>query len=141
MAGERASHGEFILATIGFNHYNLRAPRDLLEQLREFYCRVIGLRVGSRPPFESFGYWLYAGEQDILHLSESHPPEVRLTHALTTFDHVALTCTRPAETQAHLDRCGVPYDRAVVPLVGRLQLFLRDPAGNGVELSFVDTGG
>ena len=65
------------MTVVGFNHYNLRAPRELLEQLRSFYCDVVGLRVGPRPSFASFGYWLYAGEQDILHLTETDAGEVR----------------------------------------------------------------
>ena len=40
----------------GLGHYNLRAPRELLESLRAFYCDVIGLSTGKRAPFGSFGY-------------------------------------------------------------------------------------
>ena len=31
----------------GFAHYNLRAPRPLLEELRKFYTEVVGLSVGD----------------------------------------------------------------------------------------------
>ena len=41
------------MATLAFAHYNLRAPRKLLDELRDFYCDVVGLRVGERPPFRS----------------------------------------------------------------------------------------
>ena len=34
---------------------------DDIEATREFYCQVVGLRVGERPPLEFPGYWLYAG--------------------------------------------------------------------------------
>ena len=59
------------MPAIGFSHYNLRAPRALLDELREFYCDVVGLELGARPPFRSFGYWLYAGGHPVLHLSEA----------------------------------------------------------------------
>ncbi|CAN5880514.1 VOC family protein [soil metagenome] len=121
---------------IGFNHYNLRASLELMEQLREFYCRVVGLKVGARPPFDSFGYWLYAGENAILHLSQTKPGETRLPHIAGIFDHVAFSCTELAQTEAHLTACGVLFQRATVPHSGRAQLFFRDPAGNGVELNF-----
>jgi catechol-2,3-dioxygenase len=120
----------------GLNHYNLRAPRDLLEALRLFYCEVVGLQPGERPPFDSFGYWLYAGDQAILHLSEARPGEQRASSAVNTFDHAAFNCTGRREAEAHLVRCGVPYRTAVVPMTGQVQLFLQDPAGNGIELNF-----
>jgi hypothetical protein len=55
----------------GFSHYNLRAPHALLETLRAFYSEVVGLTPGARPAFTSFGYWLYAGDEAVLHLSEA----------------------------------------------------------------------
>ncbi len=46
----------------GFDHYNLRADRAVLDELRDFYRDVVGLAVGDRPPFRRFGYWLYSGD-------------------------------------------------------------------------------
>jgi catechol-2,3-dioxygenase len=123
---------------LGFSHYNLRAPRALLEQLRAFYCDVVGLEVGVRPPFRSFGYWLYAGGKDILHLSECKPDEHRETHVQGTFDHVAFACAGRAAMENRLRQLGIPYEVAQVPQTGQAQLFFSDPAGNGVELNFAD---
>ena len=50
-------------AVAAFDHYNLRAARPVLDELRDFYRDVVGLTVGERPPFRRFGYWLYSGEQ------------------------------------------------------------------------------
>jgi catechol-2,3-dioxygenase len=126
------------MPTIGFAHYNLRAPRVLLEELAAFYCEVVGLAAGHRPPFESFGYWLYAGEHDVLHLSEAAPSESRPSHIASTFDHAAFTCTGLVEFERLLAQKGIQYEVASVPLTGQVQLFFRDPAGNGVELNFSD---
>jgi catechol-2,3-dioxygenase len=120
----------------GFSHYNLRAPRELLDALRDFYCDVVGLTVGERPPFRSFGYWLYAGGEALLHLSECSPDEHRAVNVSGTFDHAAFACTGLAEFVAHLGKCGVQYEMARVPQTKQVQLFLTDPAGNGVELNF-----
>ncbi len=120
----------------GFNHYNLRAPRAVLDTLRDFYCSVVGLTQGDRPPFRSFGYWLYADRRDILHLSEARPDEVRATNVATTFDHVAFTCSGFAATEAHLMRHGISYRVSEIPQTGQRQIFFRDPAGNGVEFNF-----
>lgn len=123
------------MAVTGFNHYNLRAQRDLLDRLRAFYCDVVGLKQGSRPAFRSFGYWLYAGDHDVLHLSEASPDEIRATHVLTTFDHVAFTCTDATDMQAKLTAHGIEYRMAEIAQTGIVQIFFRDPAGNGVEMN------
>ena len=123
----------------GFNHYNLRASRALLDQLRDFYCEVVGLSLGERPAFRSFGYWLYAGGRDVLHLSECPPDEVRLTHVETTLDHVAFTCTDFAGTCARLERLGISFGQREVAATGIRQIFFNDPAGNGIEFNFAAT--
>ena len=124
------------MPTVGFSHYNLRAPRELLDALREFYCAAVGLHQGARPPFPNFGYWLYAGDRDVLHLSEAAAGDVRAVGVKSTFDHVAFTCTGRADTEQRLARNGIEYRVGVVPGTGQVQLFFHDPAGNGVELSF-----
>ena len=126
------------MAATGFNHYNLRAPRELMDQLRDFYCNIVGLHQGKRPDLGSVGYWLYAGSECVLHLSQARPDESRFTHTSTTFDHAAFTCTDRAGMEARLERHNIPFSRSYVAELGINQLFLEDPAGNGVELSFSD---
>ncbi|MBV8605356.1 MAG: diguanylate cyclase [Pelomonas sp.] len=120
----------------GLAHVNLRAPRALLDALRDFYVDVVGLAPGPRPPFASFGYWLYAGGRDVLHLSEARAGEERAPGRSPTYDHLALACDDLAGTEAQLRARGLAYRRAAVPLTGQVQLFFADPAGNGVELNF-----
>ncbi|ARO88088.1 diguanylate cyclase [Nitrosospira lacus] len=126
------------MTTIGFNHFNLRAPRDLMDELKAFYCGIVGLDQGQRPDLGTPGYWLYAGNQCVLHLSQARADETRLTHTATTFDHVAFTCTNRAEMEARLKRHNISYTAGQVPSMGIAQLFFKDPAGNGVELSFAE---
>jgi catechol-2,3-dioxygenase len=119
-----------------FNHFNLRAERALLERLRDFYVDVVGLREGPRPPFDFHGYWLYLQDKAVLHLAEV--PAGASSPQRGTFDHVAFTCTGLAATEAELRRRDVAFRRAQVPGTTQIQLFLRDPAGNGVEFNFQD---
>ena len=119
-----------------FDHYNLRAARPMLDTLRDFYRDVVGLAVGDRPPFRRFGYWLYAADRPVLHLSEADDGEARSGTAVTTFAHAAFNCTGRADFEARLKRFGVAYRTARVPLLNLAQLFFHDPAGNGVELQF-----
>lgn len=120
-----------------FNHFNLRAPQPLLKHIRDFYVDVVGLREGWRPPFDFRGHWLYLGEQAVLHLVELPPGSLGAAPgAASTFDHVAFSCSGLAETEARLQRLGVAYRRAYVPGTTQCQLFVQDPAGNGVEFNF-----
>ena len=118
-----------------FDHYNLCAPRELLERLRLFYTETVGLTVGYRPRFQKFGYWLYAGDHAVLHLSESSQGDLMLSDQ-TSFNHAAFNCIGLEEFQQRLAKLGVPYTTARIPDLKRVQLFISDPAGNGVELNF-----
>ncbi len=53
---------------LSINHIQLVAEKDLVIQLKDFYCDVVGLTEGFRPAFERFGFWLYIGDKDVLHL-------------------------------------------------------------------------
>ena len=118
------------------NHYNLRASRAMLDRLRDWYRDALGLEVGERPPFRFHGYWLYAGGRPILHLSEASPGEEHPGPGAGTFDHVAFTCSGISSMRERLDALHIPYRVADVPLTKQRQVFLQDPAGNGVELNF-----
>lgn len=119
----------------GLAHYNLRAERGLLEALRHFYVEVVGLKEGPRP-LNSFGFWLYAGDRDVLHLSEAVAEDKRRTGSDLTFDHVAFACEDWPEFRDRLERHSIKFTERGGHGNGRRQVFFRDPAGNGIELSF-----
>jgi catechol-2,3-dioxygenase len=120
----------------GFDHYNLRASRPVLDELKAFYCDVVGLTLGERPPFRRFGYWLYADGRPVLHLSEADEHESRSRTAVTTFAHAAFNCSDRERYERRLTELGIPFRTARVPQLAIEQLFFHDPAGNGVELQF-----
>jgi catechol-2,3-dioxygenase len=124
------------MTTIGFAHYNLRAPRDLLDRLRDFYCDVVGLTAGPRPPFTSHGHWLYAADHDVLHLSELTTSCFSLQHVHTTFDHAAFRATDREGVEKKLRQLEIPFHTDRIPETGQYQIFFKDPAGNGVEMNF-----
>jgi catechol 2,3-dioxygenase-like lactoylglutathione lyase family enzyme len=124
------------MSTRGLSHINFHASRDLLDALKDFYCDIVGLEIGERPPFPAFGYWLYAGGQPVVHLYEAGPDETRRTDVVTTFDHIAFDCQDSDTVEALLRRRGISYRKAVVPASRQVQFFLADPAGNKVELNF-----
>lgn len=91
---------------------------------------------GLRPPFPRFGYWLYVGSQDVLHLTEASADEYRSAHTNTTFDHASVNCTGRKEFERKQIQLGIAHQIAPVPQTGQIQIFFKDPAGNGVEVNF-----
>ena len=118
------------------DHFNIRASKPLVEELREFYCVLIGLSEGFRPPFEEPGYWLYAGEHAILHLSVAGADEKQLPQVEFMLNHVAMDCSGKSDFEKRLNENAIPYEYATVPGTTVEQIFLKDPAGIGIELSF-----
>jgi catechol 2,3-dioxygenase-like lactoylglutathione lyase family enzyme len=116
------------------DHINIRAPRDIIEQVREFYCTVFGLEEGFRPAFASSGYWLYAGDHPLVHLSvggESGAPD-RPSH----LDHVAFRSAGLDAFRQTLEENGISYRENFVPEIDLSQVFFTDPAGTGLEVNF-----
>lgn len=123
----------------GIGHANLRAPAWMVERLRRFYLDVVGLREGPRPAFRSGsrGHWLYAGDRDVLHLTIGRDDEPA-GQARGAFNHLAFACGDLPAMRARLDAAGIAYTTDVVDELRQTQLFLSDPAGIGVELTFHD---
>lgn len=122
----------------GLSHYNLRVCRSELDTIRDYYTDVLGLIVGDRPAFDSFGYWLYADGMPVLHLVARNPGENVATNQSGVVDHVAFQCTDFEGTVARLQAADVKFEARQVPGTTQQQLFLSDPAGVGVELIFED---
>jgi catechol-2,3-dioxygenase len=124
------------MTVLGIAHYNFRLERALMEQVRDFYVQVVGMSLGPRPAADIHGFRLYAGGRDVLHLAEEDPLDKRRPGSDTTFDHVALDCSDWPAQRRQLLAHSVPFVEERDPAICRLQVFFRDPAGNGVELIF-----
>lgn len=121
----------------GLDHINLRVPADLLEPVRAFYIDLVGLHDGFRPPMGSGsnGYWLYAGDQPVVHLSVGNASSLT-GQGTGHFSHVAFACTEPDAALARLDAVDVPHRTMVLDGGAQVQIFVVDPAGITVELNF-----
>ena len=120
----------------GINHYNLRAAPEIIEKLKNFYIEIVGLKLGHRPPFKNGGYWLYANDKDVLHLSFSKNDITNELHVSSTFDHMAFTAKNEMDHINVLKENNIDYIIREVPEIGTRQIFFKDPAGNGIELIF-----
>ena len=122
----------------GIDHYNLRSDEDMIEALKDFYINIVGLKLGQRPPFKSKGYWLYANNKDVLHLSSSKDNIKNLINVNSTLDHVSFSASNKNTFMETLKKNNILFKERYIPEINIEQLFFKDPAGNGIELIFLD---
>jgi catechol 2,3-dioxygenase-like lactoylglutathione lyase family enzyme len=139
---------------LSLNHFSIRTPD--LAACERFYCGLLGLVVGPRPPFPFPGLWLYAGDtadyaNAVVHIIGIDPndPEglkqylgdrpVAGLAGSGAVDHVAFFATGLVTTRARLRAQGVASRERTVPALGLHQLFVDDPNGIVVELNFPAT--
>jgi catechol-2,3-dioxygenase len=120
---------------LSINHIQLVAEKDLVIQLRDFYCNVVGLTEGFRPAFERFGFWLYIGKKDVLHLITPKEGDERSSRK-SSFDHIAFKTDNYEGVLQKLKSLHIPFEEKSIPGMSAHQIFLRDPAANRVELNF-----
>lgn len=124
---------------LAFNHFNLRANKELTAKLLDFYMGIVGLRDGWRPLFEFPGYWLYLGDSPILHLVVDETIHNDAGTGNRIFDHIAFSCSDLPALEKLLHERGIVPRRAEIPGTSQVQLFVSDPAGNGVEFNFASS--
>ena len=107
-----------------------------LEAVRHFFCHIVGLVEGERPPFTFEGHWLYQDGTPIVHLVKARserPP----SRSSSRIDHIAFRLDE-AEWMALAERLrtnGIDHQQGEVPATCERQLFVT-PAPE-VTLEFV----
>lgn len=122
-------------------HYMVLS-RDL-EKTRAFYCDVLGLRVGPRPPFEFDGFWIYTGDVAAVHVAgqTSYEDAGRVKEPASarngsgSVDHIAFAADNYDELVASFEKHGVKYRATRVPDSDLRQLFVFDPDGIQIEIN------
>lgn len=121
----------------GLHHFTIRCSNRQLESLREFYCDAFGMREGPRPNFDFPGHWLYVGDAALVHLAAILPDAN--SHGASRksgFDHVSLAGAQLDATRKHLAERGIPFEELPVPGWPLWQIFVSDPVGSKIELTF-----
>jgi catechol 2,3-dioxygenase-like lactoylglutathione lyase family enzyme len=119
-------------AAVGVNHVSVVA-RDLSESTR-FYVEVLGLKPIPTPDFGFPVQWLEAGGQQLHLFVRADEPPTSAHLAFEVDDIVAVY--EQARELGILDRT---FGYAIAELPGgEAQLYIRDPAGNLVELDHPD---
>jgi catechol 2,3-dioxygenase-like lactoylglutathione lyase family enzyme len=114
------------------DHINLRTAR--LEEMVEWYGRVLRMSPGPRPDFGFPGAWLYAGGHALVHLVAvaSEPAagdDLKLEHG-------AFRARGISALIARLEASGEPYRAARVPGFPVVQVNVWDPDGNHLHIDF-----
>jgi catechol 2,3-dioxygenase-like lactoylglutathione lyase family enzyme len=115
------------------DHVNIRTHD--LEATQTFYVDVVGLRVGERPPFDFPGLWLYDDNVAVIHVTGLGPSDAR-TRDSGSVDHIAFRVAGLAAMRERVTRLHVDARECIVPRTGELQIFLTDPNGVKIELTF-----
>jgi catechol 2,3-dioxygenase-like lactoylglutathione lyase family enzyme len=121
------------VAMIALNHINIHA--EDLEAARDFLLAVLpDLRQGFRPPFGFKGYWLYLGDQPVIHMQNRGEG----MGGRGWIDHLAFAPFDFEAEKARLDAGGFRYTTGGIPGTGIRQLFVFGPEGLKLELQCPD---
>ena len=139
---------------MSLNHFSIRSLD--LDACERFYCGLLGLTKGPRPPFPFPGLWLYAGDTmktsnavvHIIGIDRNDPEGLKAylgdrdeasLKGTGAVDHIAFFNTGLADTRARLQGLGLAVRERTVPALGLHQLFVDDPNGVVIELNFAAT--
>lgn len=126
--------------THGLFHLAIKSA-DLACTL-SFWTSVIGLREVARPDFGYPGAWLACGQpggQAIIHVYAGGPAigsQGLVETGTSAIDHVSLACTGYHAYIARFRVAGIDWREFLVPGTSLWQLFVYDPSGVQLELTF-----
>jgi catechol 2,3-dioxygenase-like lactoylglutathione lyase family enzyme len=124
----------------GLFHIAIKSP-DIAATLT-FWREVIGLREMPRPDFGYDGAWLACpqpGGLGIIHVYAGGPAlgaDGIVPSGTAAIDHVSLSCSGYREYIARFKKAGLDWREFLVPGTTLWQLFVYDPSGVQLELTF-----
>jgi catechol 2,3-dioxygenase-like lactoylglutathione lyase family enzyme len=127
-------------AVTGLFHTAIKT-NDLAATVR-FYTEVIGLRQAKRPDFGFPGAWLASpqpGGDPIIHIYAGGPAlgrEGRAPDGTGAIDHLSLSALGFHEYRKRIQEAGLDWREFLVPGTTLWQLFVYDPSGVQLELTF-----
>ena len=121
------------MRAIRFNHVSISAV-DMEESLR-FYTEIFGMERLPSPDFSGHVEWLRVGDQQ-LHLFRDDDPAPQRHHISIDVDDFEAAYVKAKELGVLEERT---FGASVRELNhGEVQMYLRDPAGNLVEVDWPD---
>jgi catechol 2,3-dioxygenase-like lactoylglutathione lyase family enzyme len=105
----------------------------------QFYCDVLGLTQVHRPDFGFPGAWLAVPNGPaIIHIYAGGPALVNghAPHGTGAIDHLSLMVQGWDDCLARIQKTGRPWRAMLVPGTQLWQIFVHDPSGVLLELTF-----
>jgi catechol 2,3-dioxygenase-like lactoylglutathione lyase family enzyme len=115
--------------------------KDLAATLH-FYCDVLGLTQTSRPDFGYPGAWLACPTPEgpaIIHIYAGGPAissNGQVPTGTAAIDHLSLACSGFHAFKERFQTYQLPWREFLVPGTSLWQLFVYDPSGVQLELTF-----
>jgi catechol 2,3-dioxygenase-like lactoylglutathione lyase family enzyme len=132
---------------------HLAIRTDNLKPTVDFYTEVLGLREGPRPDFGFPGHWLYLGDTAVIHLIHfDHRADGSKFDGIMgrrdkyaddgtgSVDHIAFRGKDFDGMKRRLQDLRVPMKENFIHDFKISQLFIEDPNGVTVEVSFFNEG-
>ena len=117
---------------LSLGHVTVRSAD--FARTEHFYCDLLGMRVGPRPAIPVPGRWFYLGNEAVVHVLPRGVGGV--SDAQPVIDHFALNAVDQPAFERRLKATGQPFEVRPLADSGTWQIFLTDPDGVRVELSF-----
>ena len=115
------------MLVVALHHVNVTVPPELEPDAKEFYGNVLGLeRVPKPSTSRQSGAWYQIGPNQ-LHLSVENGGPVSSRHVCFTVSDLKVAETRFREAGVEI----IPDPR---PAQGNQRFYVRDPAGNLLEI-------
>jgi catechol 2,3-dioxygenase-like lactoylglutathione lyase family enzyme len=111
------------------DHVQISVPPDCEDEVRRFYCGVLGLKEIPKPEALAArgGIWLEVGSQMV------HFGAENVADRAASKRHVAFEVADLAEARRDLERAGIKIVESI-PIPGYDRFEFRDPFGNRLEL-------
>jgi catechol 2,3-dioxygenase-like lactoylglutathione lyase family enzyme len=138
-AGAREQSGEVKMPSIA-NLFHVAIKTNDLDDTVRFYTEVLGLHPVARPDFGYPGPWLAApGSAAIIHIyagGAALGPGGRAPYGTGAIDHVSITATSFHGFIERFKKHGLEWGEFNVREAGLWQLFVHDPSGVQLEITF-----
>ncbi|CAD5367178.1 Glyoxalase [Rubrivivax sp. A210] len=117
---------------LSLGHVTVRSAD--FERTERFYGDLLGLRIGPRPAIAVPGRWFYIGDRAVLHVLPRAAGAAAGTGG--AIDHFAFEADELPTFQRRLEAAGQAFEGSLLADSHIWQVFLTDPDGARVEISF-----
>jgi len=113
------------------DHVNVRTAN--LPEMIAWYCDILGMKDGPRPPFPFPGAWLYSGDKATVHLVAV---DEKCSNTQPQIEHFAFSASGLTGFLEKLEQNSIEARNSIVPGYGILQVNIFDPDGNHIHVDF-----